>query len=106
MTSSCLPAWVLWNDIINIRSSDAIIIIGGGIGTLNEFTIACDEGRPAGIITNSGVGISNSIPYIVEELCFRTMPPNMVFDDDVSKLLDKLEVVIEQFRCLFTKTAV
>ncbi|MBP9773431.1 MAG: LOG family protein [Candidatus Peribacteraceae bacterium] len=83
-------------DIINIRSSDAIIIIGGGIGTLNEFTIAYDEGRPAGIITNSG-GISNSIPYIVEQLCFRTMPPNMVFDDDVTKLLDKLELVVEQY---------
>lgn len=83
-------------DIINIRSSDAIIIIGGGIGTLNEFTIAYDEGRPTGIITNSG-GISNSIPHIVEELCHRTIPPNMVFDDDPVRLLEKLEAVIEAY---------
>lgn len=83
-------------DIINIRSSDAIVIIGGGIGTLNEFTIAYDEGRPIGIVTNSG-GISNYIPHVVEEICKREMPPNIVFDDDPVKLLDKLEVAIRAF---------
>lgn len=83
-------------DIINIRSSDAIVIIGGGIGTLNELTIAYDEGRPIGIITNSG-GISNDVPHIVEELCRRKIPPNMVFDDDPGKLLEKLEVVIREY---------
>lgn len=83
-------------DIINIRSADGVVIIGGGIGTLNEFTIAYDEGRPIGIVTNSG-GISNSIPHIVEELCKRRMPPNIVFDDDPVALLDKLEVAIRAF---------
>ena len=83
-------------DIINIRSADAVIIIGGGIGTLNEFTIAYDEGRPIGIITHTG-GVSNSIPHIVEELCKREMPPNLVMEDDPAKLLDKLEVVIRAF---------
>ncbi len=83
-------------DIINIRSSDAVVIIGGGIGTLNELTIAYEEGRPIGIITNSG-GISNAIPHVVEELCRRKIPPNMVFDDDPVKLLDKLEVAIREY---------
>ncbi len=83
-------------DIINIRSSNGVVIIGGGIGTLNEFTIAYDEGRPIGVLTNSG-GISNSIPHIVEELCKRKIPPNLVFDDDPGKLLTKLEVAIKAF---------
>jgi len=83
-------------DIINIRSSDAIVIIGGGIGTLNELTIAYDEGRAIGIITNSG-GISDSVPHIVEELCKRKIPPNMVFDSDPARLLDKLEVVLREY---------
>lgn len=83
-------------DIINIRSSDGVVIIGGGIGTLNEFTIAYDEGRPIGIITNSG-GISNHIPHVVQELCQREMPPNIVFDDDPAELLNKLEVAIRTF---------
>ncbi len=83
-------------DIINIRSSDAIVLIGGGIGTLNEFTIAYDEGRPIGILTNTG-GVSNSIVHIVTELCQREMPPNLVMDDDPAKLLDKLEVVVKAY---------
>ena len=83
-------------DIINIRSADGIIIVGGGIGTLNEFTIAYDEGRPIGILTNSG-GISSSIPHIVEELCHRKMLPSTVMDADASHLLDKLEVSIRTY---------
>lgn len=83
-------------DIINIRSSDAVVIVGGGIGSLNEFTIAYDEGRPIGIVTNSG-GISNDIEHIVVDLCRREMPPNLVMDDDPSVLLDKLEIVIKAF---------
>ena len=91
-------------DIINIRSADGVVIVGGGIGTLNEFTIAYDEGRPTGIVTNSG-GISNSIPHIVEELCLRELPPNMVFDDDPAKLLDKLEIAIRAFPLPLKKDA-
>jgi uncharacterized protein (TIGR00725 family) len=83
-------------DIINIRSCDGIILVSGGIGTLNEFTITYDEGRPLGVLTNSG-GISNSIPHIVEELCHRKIPPNMVFDDEPAALLDKLEVAIKTY---------
>lgn len=89
-------------DIINIRSADGVVIIGGGVGTLNELTIAYDEGRPIGIVTNSG-GISNSVPHIIEELCLRSIPPNMVFDDDPIKLLDKLEVAIRAFPLPLTK---
>lgn len=83
-------------DIINIRTSDAIVIVGGGVGTLNELTIAYDEGRPIGIITGSG-GISNSVPHIIEDLCHRKMAPNMVMDDDPVKLLDKLEEAIDKY---------
>ncbi len=83
-------------DIINIRSADGIVLIGGGIGTLNEFTIAYDEGRPIGVLTNSG-GISNDIEHIVVDLCKREMPPNLVMDDDPVKLLDKLEAAISAY---------
>lgn len=83
-------------DIINIRSADGVVIIGGGIGTLNELTVAYDEGRPIGILTGTG-GISNSVPHIIEDLCKRKILPNMVFDDDPVKLLDKLETSARTF---------
>lgn len=83
-------------DIINIRSSDGVVIIGGGIGTLNELTIAYEEGHPIGILTETG-GISDHVPHIVEDLCKRQVAPNMVFDPDPVALLDKLEVAIKAY---------
>ncbi|MDD5041814.1 MAG: hypothetical protein PHX87_05970 [Candidatus Peribacteraceae bacterium] len=83
-------------DVVNIRSSDGVIFIGGGIGTLNELTIAYDEGRPMAILLGTG-GISDHVENIITKLCLRTIPPNMVFDLDPVKLLDKLEVAIRAF---------
>lgn len=44
-------------NVILIRSSDACVFIGGGMGTLNEFTIAFDEMSPRqaiGILAGTG----------------------------------------------------
>ncbi len=83
-------------DVINIRSSDGVVFVSGGIGTLNELTIAYDEGRPMGILTGTG-GISDSVPYLIQELCKRSIPQNMVFSDNPADLLMKLEVAIRAF---------
>lgn len=75
-------------DLINIRSSDAIIILGGGIGTLNEFTVAYDEGKVIGVLTGSG-GVSNHIEKILE-ICDRKLEEYVVFDADPKKLVDRV----------------
>lgn len=51
-------------NVINIRSSDAIITVGGRLGTLNEFTIAYDERVPVGVLYGTG-GISDNIDKIL-----------------------------------------
>ena len=75
-------------DIVNIRSSDAIIVVGGGIGTLNEFTVAFDEGKIIGILQNSG-GISDKIPEILK-FTHREEFENLVFESDEQKLVEKV----------------
>jgi hypothetical protein len=47
----------------NIHSSDFVIFVGGRSGTLGEFSIAYDEGKLIGILTNSG-GMSNQFEPI------------------------------------------
>src|SRR3990167_4515349 len=47
-------------DILNIRSSDAVIFLGGGMGTLNEFTVDHEEGKVIGILSGMG-GLSDHI---------------------------------------------
>lgn len=81
-------------DILNIRSSDAVIILGGGIGTLNEFTVAYDEGVPLGILTDCG-GISNHIPEILK-MCKRKVTRNMIFESDPQRLVKRLITLIKK----------
>ena len=51
-------------NVINIRSSDVVIIFGGGIGTLNELTIAWDEGKVVGVLEGTG-GVTNQVEAIL-----------------------------------------
>jgi len=81
-------------DIINIRSSDAIIILGGGIGTLNEFTVAYDEGKVIGVLLGTG-GISNHIPEILD-MCDRELTPFLIFDGNPKKLVEKVKKAIDE----------
>lgn len=79
-------------DIINIRSSDAIVILGGGIGTLNEFTVAYDEGKVIGVLLGTG-GISNHVPEILD-MCDRELTPFLIFDGNPKKLIEKVRKAI------------
>ncbi len=80
-------------DIVNIRSSDAIILLGGGVGTLNEFTVAYDEGKPIGILSGTG-GVSDHIDDILK-ICDRQLMENIVFDEDPETLVKKVLEVIK-----------
>src|SRR3989337_902134 len=52
-------------NLILTRSADAIIIICGRIGTLNEFTVAFEDRKPIGVLENSG-GIADEIKELTE----------------------------------------
>jgi hypothetical protein len=72
-------------NVINVRTSDVVIIFGGGIGTLNEFTIAYDEGKVIGVLEGTG-GVTNQVKEIaalstrrgVGELIFETSPEALI----------------------------
>jgi uncharacterized protein (TIGR00725 family) len=57
-------------NVILIRSADACVFMGGGIGTLNEFTVAFHElGSAAAIgLLLDGGGIVDELPGIVASL--------------------------------------
>ena len=81
-------------DILNIRSSDAIILIGGGIGTLNEFTVAYDEGKIVGVLKGSG-GISEHIPEVLK-MCNRKLTERIIFETDPRVLVEKVFLAIKE----------
>lgn len=56
---------LMGREVVNIRSSDIVIIMGGHSGTLGEFSIAYDEGNLIGVLLGSG-GITTEIKRIVK----------------------------------------
>lgn len=82
-------------DIVNIRSADGIIIVGGGVGTLNEFTVAYEERKPVGVLSGSG-GISDHIDEILAFANRTAGPDRIIYDSDPVQLIQRLIEVIER----------
>lgn len=57
-------AGLMGREVTSVRSCDIVIIIGGRSGTLGEFAIAYDEGRPIGVLTGTG-GLADHIDEIL-----------------------------------------
>ncbi len=85
---------LMMRDIINIRSSNGVIILPGGTGTLNEFTVAYDEGKPIGVLTGHD-GVADHIEEILE-FCNRKKTDRMVFSSDPKELVDKLIKLVKE----------
>jgi uncharacterized protein (TIGR00725 family) len=82
----CTGFGVKGRNVVNIRSSDIVIIFGGATGTLNEFTIAYDEGKVIGVLEGSG-GVADHIREILA-ICNRTTAAHLLYDTDPEALLD------------------
>ena len=73
-----------------VLNSDAIILISGQIGTLNEFTIAFYHKKPIGILKGSS-GITNLVKEIAE-ICSRVGEKDrIVYEKEPKKLISKLD---------------
>jgi len=74
-------------DVIMIRSIDAAIYIGGGVGTLVEMSSAPDLKKVMGILAGSG-GATDLIETI-QKISHRN-PPIVIKEEDPIKLVEKI----------------
>lgn len=74
-------------NMLMTRSSDAVIMICGRIGTLNEFTTAFEDKRVVGVLTGTG-GVEQDIDHILK-LAQRGRR-RLVFDADPKQLVEKV----------------
>ncbi|MGH9882305.1 MAG: hypothetical protein ACRD6N_12785 [Pyrinomonadaceae bacterium] len=73
-------------NVVLVRSCDVVLFISGGMGSLNEFTIAHDEGKIIGCLTGTG-GVADEAGYLVEKFSHKAGP--RVFEDsDAERLID------------------
>ena len=73
-------------NVINVRTSDIVIIFGGSMGTLNEFTIAYDEGKIIGVIEGTG-GVADEVRSVVR-FCNKPTQARVVFERDPERLME------------------
>lgn len=81
-------------DTILINSADAVISIGGRLGTLHEFTIAMETNTPIGFLQGAG-GISTQIMDILHA-AGKSKSDNVVFSDDPVDLVAQLTELINR----------
>ncbi len=75
-------------DTLLVSSCDAVVSVGGRLGTLHEFTIAMEMDKPIGFLQGAG-GISSEIMDILKA-AGEERSKNVIFHTDPGVLVNKL----------------
>lgn len=76
------------------RASDAIIIGCGRMGTLNEFTIAFEDGKPIGVLTETG-GTADMIEDIIKKSHRDGL---VIYDNQPKRLVERVLEMIKKMK--------
>lgn len=80
-------------NLLLTRSSDAVFVGCGRIGTINEFTIAFEDGKPIGIL-NGEWETDEVLKTIIEK--GRRENNKIVFDSDPKRLVEKVIELVKK----------
>src|SRR5712691_9581221 len=73
-------------NVVLVRSCDVVLFVAGSIGSLNEFTIAYDEGKIVGCLTGTG-GVADEVERLVEAF-HKPTKARVFYDSDPARLLN------------------
>lgn len=80
-------------NLLLTRSSDAVLMTCGRMGTLNEFTIAFEDEKVIGVLTGTG-GMADEVEGILKK-AHKGMG-KVVFDSDPKTLVEKVIAMVEK----------
>lgn len=72
-------------NVVLVRSCDVVLFISGSIGSLNELTIAHDEGRVIGCLTGTG-GVADQASRLLQTFSKRTKA-RVLYQDEAERLV-------------------
>lgn len=80
-------------NLLLTRASDAVLIGCGRVGTINEFTIAFEDGKPIGVLEDCG-----PTAQVIREIMDKGHRPNskIIFDNDPEKLVARIIELVKQ----------
>jgi uncharacterized protein (TIGR00725 family) len=73
-------------NVVLVRSCDIVLFVAGAMGSLNEFTIAHDEGKIIGCLTGTG-GVADESEYLLQRFGKRTSSARVFHNEDPEKLI-------------------
>lgn len=79
-------------DIMLVKSSDAMILGCGRIGTIHEFTVAFESNIPVGIL--EGPWATDKVIRDILRNSNRTNP-NVIFESDPKKMIERLKEMVK-----------
>jgi len=82
-------------NLLLTRTSDAVIVGCGRIGTINEFTIAYEDGKPVGVLEGEW-----ATDEVLKEMMDKSHRQNdkVIFDSDPKRLVSRLLGMISESR--------
>lgn len=81
-------------DIHLVRSSDAVITVGGRMGSLHEFSTAIESRKVCGVLIGSG-GLADFVPTLVRQI-EAPGTNDIIYDTDPGRLVDKVIAALDE----------
>lgn len=81
-------------NVVLVRSCEIVIFIAGAMGSLNEFTIAHDEGKVIGCLTGTG-GVADEAGYLLQKFS-KESGARVIQNDGPEHLLDACLAAIRE----------
>lgn len=82
-------------DMLLITSSDAVVSLGGRLGTLHEFTIAMETDTPVGFLHGAG-GVSDEIQSLLDLSHPLRRDTKVIFSNSADKLIHDLTAHLDK----------
>jgi len=74
-------------NVVLVRSCDVVLFVAGAMGSLNEFTIAHDEGKVIGCLTGTG-GVADETEYLLQRFGKRGTTARIFTNEDPEQLIN------------------
>ncbi len=81
-------------DVHLVRSSDAVITVGGRMGSLHEFSTAAESRKVCGVLLGSG-GLADFIPMLVEHVP-TPGADKIIYDTDPERLVKRVVEALDE----------
>ena len=87
---------LMGREVINMHTSEMVVVAGGHAGTLGELAIAYVEGKIIGVLM--GIGGASKIVRQVLRTCHSHNGPPVLYDHDPHRLVTRM-MTLYQERC-------